>query len=162
METSDRTQRSSRRSATASPPARPTVSLAAAVVIRDGHVLAVRRSFGERFLPGVWGVPCGKLDPGETPESAVLRELFEETGLTGKVLGQAGERTFQSEWRGRTVLNRQTNFVVYPLTLDVTLPEPDQAYRWVPLDRVGDPSVVALDAHNLGTVRQALDVLPHL
>ncbi|MDX6346920.1 MAG: 8-oxo-dGTP diphosphatase, partial [Streptomyces sp.] len=43
--------------------------MAAAVVVHDDRVLTVRRSFGERFLPGVWGVPCGKLDAGETPES---------------------------------------------------------------------------------------------
>jgi len=154
MQTSTRPQRTS---PSAPLLAAPPVLLAAAVVLLDDRVLTVRRSYTERFLPGVWGVPCGKLDAGETPESAVLRELFEETGLTGKVIDEAGHRTFESQWKGRTALNRQTNFLVHPLTLDVTLPEPDQAYRWVPLGHIGD---ARLDAHNLGTIRQALAVRP--
>ena len=39
--------------------------LAAAVVMHNDHVLIVRRSRSEGFLPGRWGVPCGKIDEGE-------------------------------------------------------------------------------------------------
>lgn len=129
--------------------------LAAAVVVHDDRVLLVRRSESERFLPGNWGVPCGKLDRGERAEDAVLRELREETGLRGRIVSAAGERAFDSEWDGRTVRNRQKNFLVAPLTFTVTLPEPDQAHQWVP---VADLDGAGLDRHNLGTIRQALDV----
>jgi 8-oxo-dGTP pyrophosphatase MutT (NUDIX family) len=132
------------------------VSLAAAVVPYDAKVLTVRRGYPEGFPPGTWGVPCGKPAPGENPGAAVPRELFEETGLTGEVVTGAGERGFDGERDGRTVHNHRTNFPVHPLTLDVVLPEPDQEYRPVPVDRVDDAQ---LDAHNLGTIRQALAVL---
>ncbi|WP_343243061.1 NUDIX hydrolase [Streptomyces sp. SID12501] len=127
--------------------------LAAGVVVHDDRVLVVRRSYREGFLPGVWGVPCGKLDEGERPEEAVLRELEEETGLKGQVLAAAGERVFVSEWDGRTVHSCQSNFLIRPLTFDVVLPEPDQAYRWVSTEKLED---AGLDEHNLGTIRQAL------
>lgn len=44
----------------------------------DGRVLAVSR----RDDPSAFGLPGGKVDPGETPEEAAARELAEETGLT--------------------------------------------------------------------------------
>ncbi|WP_093840974.1 NUDIX hydrolase [Streptomyces aidingensis] len=129
--------------------------LAAAVVLHEGRVLLVRRSYRERFLPGVWGVPSGKLEPGELPEDAVLRELKEETGLSGEIIGTGGERTFISQWNGVTVENRQRNFLIRPLSLAVALPEPDQEYRWVPVEELDG---FGLDDHNLGTIRQSL---PH-
>lgn len=139
-----------------SPPPPLRKNLAAAVVLYDDQVLVVRRSRTERFLPGIWGVPCGKLDDGEDPETAVLRELYEETGLTGRIVKAAGERAFPSEWDGRSVDNRQTNFLVQPLTFHVRLPEPDQDHQWV---AVGELERIGLDAHNLGTIRQALGTL---
>ena len=36
---------------------------------------------------GLWGFPAGMVEPGEGPEDAVLRELLEETGYEGKILG---------------------------------------------------------------------------
>lgn len=128
--------------------------LAAAVVMDEqGRVLLVRRSERERFLPRVWGVPCGKLEPGESPGDGALRELKEETGLLGEVVRRVGESSFVSDYRGREVKNWQANFLVRPLTGLVTLPEPDQAYAWL---APADLSSVDIDDYNLDVVRQAL------
>ena len=54
------------------------------ILSKDGLVLAVSR----RDDPTAWGLPGGKVDPGETPEEAAGRELQEETGLTAKSLHQ--------------------------------------------------------------------------
>src|SRR5690242_5964070 len=48
---------------------------------RAGVLLTVRAS-GLRRHGGQWALPGGRLDPGETPEQAALRELEEELGLT--------------------------------------------------------------------------------
>ncbi|WP_114906706.1 NUDIX domain-containing protein [Ornithinimicrobium murale] len=61
------------------------VVLAASAVITDaaGRVLLIRR--GTEPGRGLWSVPGGSLDPGETFEEAAAREAFEETGLIVEV-----------------------------------------------------------------------------
>jgi 8-oxo-dGTP diphosphatase len=143
------------------------VELAAAVVVMDDHVLIVRRSRKESFLPRQWGVPCGKIDvkKGEDSQQAVLRELEEETGLSGSVICWVGQSEFQSIWHGEQVINVQHNFLVAPLIGPVTkldcagrpkikTPRWDQKARWV---RTDDLDGVGLDRHNLETIRQGLD-----
>ena len=60
-------------------PARLPIAAAIAAVVRDGHLLLVRRS--HRPDAGRWGFPGGKIEPGETVMAAALRELAEETGV---------------------------------------------------------------------------------
>ena len=54
-----------------------------------GRILLTRLSPGE-IKPGQWTLPGGGIDFGEAPADAVLRELTEETGLTGEVVSLAG------------------------------------------------------------------------
>ena len=63
----------------------------AAAVVRDNHVLLVQEARGT--YKGRWGLPKGYVDPGESIENAVLRELKEETGLDGVVEGFIGFRS---------------------------------------------------------------------
>ncbi|MDP1605481.1 MAG: Nudix family hydrolase [Rhodocyclaceae bacterium] len=52
--------------------------VAAAVILReDGHYLLGQRGPGS-FYPGYWEFPGGKVEPGETPRAALIRELHEE------------------------------------------------------------------------------------
>ena len=59
----------------------PVVHVAAAALIDpDGNVLIDRRPEG-KVLGGFWEFPGGKLEPGEPPEFALMRELREELGI---------------------------------------------------------------------------------
>jgi 8-oxo-dGTP diphosphatase len=53
---------------------------AVALVDVDGRVLLAQRPQGKP-MAGLWEFPGGKLDPGETPETALIRELAEELGI---------------------------------------------------------------------------------
>ena len=53
-----------------------TVEVVAAIIIKDGRVFATQRGYGE-FKDG-WEFPGGKIEPGETPEDALKREIREE------------------------------------------------------------------------------------
>ena len=53
-----------------------TIRVAAAMIIEDGAVLATQRGYGA--FKGGWEFPGGKLEPGELPEEALVREIREE------------------------------------------------------------------------------------
>jgi 8-oxo-dGTP diphosphatase len=62
-------------------PERPIVLVAAvALVDTDGRVLLAERPPG-KHLAGLWEFPGGKVQPRETPEEALIRELAEELGI---------------------------------------------------------------------------------
>lgn len=54
--------------------------VAVALVDADGRVLLQQRPPG-RAMEGLWEFPGGKIEPGETPEAALVRELDEELGI---------------------------------------------------------------------------------
>ena len=60
-------------------PQRPIVGVGAVVLNGEGRVLLVKRA--HEPLKGEWSLPGGGVEVGETLDAAVVRELFEETGL---------------------------------------------------------------------------------
>ena len=53
---------------------------AVALIDRDGRVLLAQRPEG-KSMAGLWEFPGGKVEKGETPEAALVRELYEELGI---------------------------------------------------------------------------------
>jgi 8-oxo-dGTP diphosphatase len=70
-------------------PNRPYLAVSAAI-IRDGRVLVARRARGPAL--GVWTLPGGVVEAGETLNEALVREVAEETGLTIEPVTLAGYR----------------------------------------------------------------------
>ena len=53
-----------------------TIDVVAAIIVKDSEILATQRGYGE--FEGGWEFPGGKVEEGETPEQAIVREIHEE------------------------------------------------------------------------------------
>lgn len=80
--------------------AEPPLQVVGGALLRQGELFAAQRATGA--LAGLWEFPGGKLEPGETPETALVRELEEELGVhiepgpvLGSVLWFAGARLLE-------------------------------------------------------------------
>lgn len=60
-----------------------TINVVAAIIIKDNKIFATQRGYGE-FKDG-WEFPGGKVEKGETPENAIVREIKEELDTEIKV-----------------------------------------------------------------------------
>jgi 8-oxo-dGTP diphosphatase len=60
--------------------ARLVLVAAGALIDADGRVLLTQRPEG-KSMAGLWEFPGGKVEPGETPEAALIREMREELGI---------------------------------------------------------------------------------
>lgn len=74
-----------------------------AVVKRDDEVLLVRQSPGHP-LAGQWTIPWGRVDAGESPSAAALREIREEAGVEAVVQGLLGVQELPEPQRGGVAL----------------------------------------------------------
>jgi 8-oxo-dGTP diphosphatase len=61
------------------------IQVTAAIIVRNGKILVARRKPGSK-LEGYWEFPGGKLDPNETPEACLKREIHEELGIRDLVI----------------------------------------------------------------------------
>lgn len=102
-----------------------------AIIERDGTVFAARRN-PERSAGGLWEFPGGKVEAGETPEQALIRELQEELGVEVSV----GELV-------DTSLSRAADLTIelacYRARLEGAAPTSStdhDALTWVPIDEL--------------------------
>ena len=65
-------------------PGKLLLDAACALVDADGRVLLAQRPPGKP-MAGLWEFPGGKVEPGETPEDTLIRELAEELGIVTKI-----------------------------------------------------------------------------
>jgi bifunctional NMN adenylyltransferase/nudix hydrolase len=135
-------------------PYAPTFNTADAVVIQSGHVLVVKRA----AMPGagLWAMPGGFVDNGETIENAAVRELVEETGirlaegkkasaitrsmLKGSIVSKEIFDDPDRSARGRTIT------VGYLFRLDDTKPLPKVKGQNVPAHEAGGLDIVETEA----------------
>jgi 8-oxo-dGTP pyrophosphatase MutT (NUDIX family) len=106
-----------------------------ALIEKDGLFLVTKRSTVNDYMPGLWDIPGGTVESGEVMETSLIREIFEESGLSIDIheplyihtnLGSLPDKQyFQSVYRcsylgGEVVLN----------------PEEHDEYRWLTLDEM--------------------------
>jgi 8-oxo-dGTP pyrophosphatase MutT (NUDIX family) len=73
------------------------------------HVAAIRPA-GQ--VEGVWALPKGNIDPGESAEATALREVEEETGVHGRSLGKLGDVKYVYTWAGERIFKVVSFYLV--------------------------------------------------
>jgi 8-oxo-dGTP pyrophosphatase MutT (NUDIX family) len=66
--------------------------------LRGRWVFAAIRPGGKE--PGLWALPKGQIGEDERPEATALREVAEETGVEGRLVGKLGDVRYVFTWRG--------------------------------------------------------------
>jgi 8-oxo-dGTP diphosphatase len=136
--------------------ARPSVLVAAAIVIEGGRVLVTQRKAGTH-LEGLWEFPGGKVRPGEDPRAAVARELHEELGLAVSA-GEIVDVTFHRyEADDKAVL-----LLFFEASRDAGSPEPRAidvaAWAWASRAELDEARFPAADVPVLAKVKRLLQI----
>jgi 8-oxo-dGTP diphosphatase len=97
----------------------------AAIMEEKGRIFIARRGPG-KHLAGKWEFPGGKIEPGETPEQSLARELVEELGINVRV----GERLCSVRYLGGSVNLELLAFRVTERSGEPVLHEHEES-RWV-------------------------------
>ena len=137
----------------AAPGALPIVLVAAVALFdRDGRVLIAQRPEG-KSMAGLWEFPGGKVDPGETPEAALIRELKEELAID-TVESCLAPFTFASH-------RYETFHLLMPLYVcrkwkGTITPMEGQATKWVMPARLSDYPMPPADKPLIAMLRDCL------
>ena len=127
----------------------PVIHVVAGVITDPrGRILLARRTRG-RDLAGLWEFPGGKVDPGEGPEQALIRELHEELGIdvqVGDPLITVPHR--YPHKRLRLDVRRIAGYHGVPKGLD------GQALAWVPPHKLASYAMPAADRPVVAALRQ--------
>jgi 8-oxo-dGTP diphosphatase len=94
-------------------------TVVAAIIQRDGRILiGQRKNLGHHPLK--WEFPGGKVEPGETPDAALIRELREELGIHARIDRELTRYEYQYPGRSRILLifYRVLDFDSDPQNLD--------------------------------------------
>lgn len=115
------------------------IAVTAGIIERDGRVLIARRGPGDP-LAGKWEFPGGKVEPGETPEQCLVRELREELGIETQV-GERVAVSVHDYGRGAIELH------AYRVWILAGEPEPreHEALAWAPIAELDRYDFAAAD-----------------
>lgn len=123
---------------------RPALTVVAALAERDlgggGKAVFLARRAASSRDGSLWELPGGKVEPGETPEAALLREIREELGLAATIVGPPSR--YEAVVEGRPIL-----FIVYPVILggEPAMLAAHDAWMYASAERIADFSLAPLD-----------------
>ena len=104
----------------------------AAILVKDGKILIAKRKADDRQA-GKWEFPGGTIEPNESPETCLKREMQEEFGIEVSVGKFFGESIYHYDHGAIKLLAYLTSFVSGNLAL-----KDHSAFRWVSTEQLSD------------------------
>ena len=126
-----------------------TINVVAAVIVHGGKVFATQRGYGE--FAGGWEFPGGKVEPGETPEQALVREIREELETTVSV----DSFVYQVEYDYPAFHLSMDCFWCTIVKGDLVLKE-HEAAKWLTKEQLNEVAWLPADITLVENIRKAL------
>ena len=123
-----------------------TIRVVAAVILEGGRVFATQRGYGP--WKDFWEFPGGKIEPGETPENALVREIREELDTEIRV----GEKLLQVEYDYPEFHLSMGCFICSVLSGRLTLKEHESA-RWLSPEELDSVAWLPADLEVISGIR---------
>lgn len=122
-----------------------------AAIIMDQDTVLIAQKESTHKLAGLWEFPGGKIEPGETPEACLERELEEEMGVKIEITGFFADYTYSLQ----TSVLHLNGYKARITEGTITLHEHDAA-RWVPVSKLADYDFVPSDMGFVERLTQSL------
>lgn len=115
------------------------------MVFRDQKILLLRRASWAPLFGGYWHCPTGKIEAGESPRNAIIREAFEEIGLNlepelGTIVA-VKTRSFKNpieDWEDMSLFFVEKNLNGEPINKELRLHD---QMDWFAIDQLPDPII---------------------
>ena len=101
------------------------------MIVNDGKLLIVKRADDDRYMPGIWEIPGGKLNEDEELLDGLIRETFEETGLGIVINREISVRNFK-------IKKKEIEMHIYlcnALNFNIKLSSEHSLYEWVEIEK---------------------------
>ena len=122
------------------------IEVVAAIIVQDGKILATQRGYGN--YKGSWEFPGGKIEPGEAPEAALVREIHEELDANIEV----GSKLITVDYDYPEFAMTMQCFIC-TLASGMKLLEHSDA-RWLGRDELGDVGWLAADEEVIAAIKK--------
>lgn len=112
------------------------IEVVKSIIVINDKFLLLKRSPKEKFFPGLWDFPGGKLKPGEDPVWGVIRETFEETALNI----EPGEIVADFSFTNGELIHARV-FSVKEFTGEVIISRDHTDFKWLTEEEMKDYSL---------------------
>ena len=100
-------------------------------IIKKDYLLLVQRSNNDKINPGKWTNPGGKIEKGENPENACIREIKEETNLDVNIKKFINIKSFKSFFNETQVVIFEFECEIINKSQKIILNKEHQNYKWI-------------------------------
>lgn len=130
-----------------------TIEVVAAIICKDGKIFATQRGYGD--WKDYWEYPGGKVEPGETPEQALVREIREELATDIRI----DKHLCTVDWDYPSFHLHMRCYVCTPLSGTLHLNE-HEAAMWLDASSLEEVGWLPADLQILPEVRALLAATP--
>ena len=131
-----------------------TIEVAAAIIRKDNRIFATQRGYGD--WKDWWEFPGGKMEPGETPEEALVREIEEELSTLISV-----DKFLYTVDYDYPQFHLTMHCYMCSLQTDALHLNEHEAARWLSADELHSVNWLPADDELLPVIKQELDTHPY-